>query len=700
MSDTELKEAEAFLDKGDRQAARQHLAKLLATHPDDVHALHLLSTIDMDEGLHAGARAKIKRVLELDPAHASAKYNLGVCLMNEGNASLALGYFRQALLVNPKHSGALYNVGYLLRAEGHIAEASGYFEQLVKSNPDWMSAWEAYCETLLLANRFDDALTACNVLVRNSKANAKIYRLRADANRHLGNLADAETNYISSFKIDANDPDTLINFAGTLQLLDRVDQAIPLYERVILIAAKDSRYQDRFDPALSELIRACRRQCQWQRLKVYEEQAVMRMAEPNSAIQPLLAVTLTDDARDIQSSARSAWPKSFPAPRFHKRADSSSTAKLKIGFLSENYGQNPVTHQLTELIEGHSRDRLELIGYSMGNFVVSPMRKRIRNAFDSFRELGTVSGETAATLIADNQLDLLINVLGYNAQSHLRVLCYKPAPVIANYLAMPGTMGTRLIDYIIADGTVVRTDDDAFYDEAIVRVPQSHRSINPVRELNVALKSRSDYGLSETAFVFCAFEPTEDISPKNFAARMGILKDVPNSQLWLREERFSIRANLRKEAVALGVNAERLVFVSTAQYQEQVERLKLADLYLDSWPKNSDATVSESLQVGLPVLTQTGRSFASRTSAGLLNAAQLPELITGSELEFHKTAVRLANDPAALSALTQRLRTNRAQLALFDTKRLCAHMEQAYERMVERDRLGLAPESFSIAPSG
>ena len=152
--------------------------------------------------------------------------------------------------------------------------------------------------------------------------------------------------------------------------------------------------------------------------------------------------------------------------------------------------------------------------------------------------------------------------------------------------------------------------------------------------------------------------------------------------------------------MALGVNAERLVFVSTAQYQEQVERLKLADLYLDSWPKNSDATVSESLQVGLPVLTQTGRSFASRTSAGLLNAAQLPELITGSELEFHKTAVRLANDPAALSALTQRLRTNRAQLALFDTKRLCAHMEQAYERMVERDRLGLAPESFSIAPSG
>ena len=693
MSDALLKQAEAHLERGDRLAARGLIAQQIVTNPGDVHALHLLSSIDMEEGHFDLAREKIEKVLALDPSHAPAAYNLGVCLMNEGDNTRALETFRQTIQINPGHSGALYNVAYLLRLSGHLGEASAHFEKLVKQNPGWVSAWEAFCETLIAENRLEDALSACDELVRQSKANARIYRLRADAFRRLGRLAEAESSYLSSFKIDSADPDTLHNLAGTLQLLDRANEAIPVYERVLVIAGSDSRFTSRFDPALGELILACRSQCQWQRLEVYEAQAMLRVNDEKGAITPFVTALLTDNPKTLQASAQRTWSGEMRAPTANPVPNRS---RLKIGYILDNFGEHPATYQLAELIEGRDKTRFEFVAYNTGDIALSDTSLRVKKTFDAFRSMRRSSDEQIAGIIASDQLDLLINGMGYGRHARLNALRSKPVPLIANYLAFPGTLGTKLFDYIIADGTVIKAGEETYFDESIIRLPDAYRTVCANRRLAQPSKTRADYGLQHDAFVYCAFGSTTAISQKRFDALMGILKDAPNSQLWLSEDKFSVRANLRKEATARGISGERLVFAAMVSGEEHTQRQLHADLFLDTWPLGGESEVHDALSVGLPVLTRMGDSFASRVGAGLVGAAGLPELIASDDNAFHRLAVRLANEPAELTALRARLQDSRTNSAVFSTQRLRLHLEHAFEYMIERHRSGKEPESYSV----
>jgi predicted O-linked N-acetylglucosamine transferase (SPINDLY family) len=80
----------------------------------------------------------------------------------------------------------------------------------------------------------------------------------------------------------------------------------------------------------------------------------------------------------------------------------------------------------------------------------------------------------------------------------------------------------------------------------------------------------------------------------------------------------------------------------------------------------------------------------------MLCAVGLPELITGSLADYEVLALHLAQTPAVLSALRQRLGRNRATCSLFDTDGFARHIETAFTRMWERTQRGEGPSSFSV----
>ena len=126
---------------------------------------------------------------------------------------------------------------------------------------------------------------------------------------------------------------------------------------------------------------------------------------------------------------------------------------------------------------------------------------------------------------------------------------------------------------------------------------------------------------------------------------MRILGRVEGSVLWLLEENPWAVENLRAEAARRGIAPQRLVFASSLTVDEHLARHRLADLFLDTLPYNAHTTASDALWAGLPVLTRTGETFASRVAASLLRAIGLPELITSTESEFEELAVELAHNP-------------------------------------------------------
>jgi Tfp pilus assembly protein PilF len=125
MSETDLKSAEALIARGEHLEARAALARALSADPGNVHAQHLLSTIDMDEGQYDAARLKIEQLLEGHPDMAPAIYNLGVCLMQTQRFSDAATQFERTLVLDPTHSGAMYNMSLgFIRRIGNLDEAA------------------------------------------------------------------------------------------------------------------------------------------------------------------------------------------------------------------------------------------------------------------------------------------------------------------------------------------------------------------------------------------------------------------------------------------------------------------------------------------------------------------------------------------------------------------------------------------------
>ena len=180
---------------------------------------------------------------------------------------------------------------------------------------------------------------------------------------------------------------------------------------------------------------------------------------------------------------------------------------------------------------------------------------------------------------------------------------------------------------------------------------------------------------------------------------MRILKQVEDSVLWLLEDNATAASNLRKEAVARGINSDRLIFAKRMPSPEHLARHRLADLFLDTLPYNAHATATDALWVGLPVLTCLGETFAGRVAASLLNAIRLPELITTTLEAYEHMAIDLATHPEKLAIIKRKLAENRLTTPLFDTKLFTKHIEAAYTAMYERHKAGLAPDHIIIPES-
>ena len=167
--------------------------------------------------------------------------------------------------------------------------------------------------------------------------------------------------------------------------------------------------------------------------------------------------------------------------------------------------------------------------------------------------------------------------------------------------------------------------------------------------------------------------------------------------LWLPKSNKTAIQNLKHEAVKYGIDESRLIFASRLELKEDhLKRIQSADLFLDTLPFNAHTTASDALRVGLPVLTCIGESFTSRVAASLLNAVNLPELITTSQEEYEALAIELAKNPGKLKNIKDKLNSNLPTAPLFNTPLFTKHIESAYKTMYERYHKGFEAENIYV----
>jgi predicted O-linked N-acetylglucosamine transferase (SPINDLY family) len=442
--------------------------------------------------------------------------------------------------------------------------------------------------------------------------------------------------------------------------------------------------------AVQHLIALRQRQCEWPAVLPSERVELRALI---AGLSPLSAAALTDDPL-LQLAIAHHYNRrdvGDPLEIVAKRAPvTAPSGPLRVGYLSSDLREHAVGYLMTEVFGLHQRERVETFAYYCGPEASDPLHQHFKSTADHFTSITKLDDTTAARRIANDGVQILVDLNGYTRDARLKLVAQRPAPVIVNWLGFPGTMASPYHHYLIADEFIVPPSHELYYTEKVLRLPCYQPSLR-TRSVAQHTPTRADVGLPEGATVFCCFNGVHKIHPFTFERWLAILARVPGSVLWLLGSNEATNERLRSYAAERGIEKERLVFAQKLANPFHLARYALADLFLDTAPYGAHTTASDALWTGVPMLTLSGRSFASRVCGSLVRAAGIPELICESAEQFVETAVRLGNDRAALTQVRQRLQANRDSCTLFDMPGLVRHLEVLYAQMWQAHQTGRLP---------
>lgn len=373
--------------------------------------------------------------------------------------------------------------------------------------------------------------------------------------------------------------------------------------------------------------------------------------------------------------------------------------KLRIGYISDEFGHYIVMQVIEQVLRHHDRERFDFRFFCYTGKHARRYQDQwpdwMRQAVIPIRDM---SDEAAAKAIADERIDILVDLKGHTQGARQNVMRLTDAPVTATYIGYPGTVAGADIDYIISDRIVTPDSSKPHYAEKLCRLPEVQMPNRPFDARQITTQSRRDWGLPDDRFVFASFNGMNKMTPRVMDLWCRILRDAPDAVFWLlcSDEDFT-RRNLLTEFRRQGIDETRIIPTGkVAAIEDYLGRARLADLALDMLPYNGHSTTADLLRAGLPVLTVKGTAYQSRVSWSLLRACGIEELAADDDDGYCAIASRFANNPASLSPIRARLEASRAQSPIFNPERMARHIESAFELMAERARLGLAPDHIDV----
>lgn len=521
---------------------------------------------------------------------------------------------------------------------------------------DLNAAEEAYRQAVVLVPAFSHPRLNLGLL----------YERRGEIDRAI-----AEWKWVAdNFPIDHPESRSMVVLA--LNHLGRVWEMKKQYGDALAALTRSLTIEGNQPDALHHWVYLREKQCAW---PIYIDVPGVSKELMQKSTSALAMLNLSDDPA-AQLAAAQRFVEKKVISNVPKLADPAGYGhrKIRVGYLSSDFCLHPVSMLTVELLELHDREKFEVYGYCWSPEDGSGMRARMIKAMDQFHRINQLSDEAAARLIREHEIDILFDLQGQTSGARANLLAYRPAPVQITYLGLPATTGLPSIDYVIADRFLIPEDYAPFYSEKPLYMPDIYQ-VSDRQRMSAPLPSRESCGLPAEGFVFCSFNNNFKITPQMFDVWMRILKRVPGSVFWLLADNTWAQDNLRREALVRGVDPARLIFAGRVAPENYLARYGIADLFLDSFPFNAGTTANDALWMALPIVTCSGRSFASRMAGALLTAAGMSELITDNLADYEEKVVALASQPEQVAALRRRLETVRSDGVLFDTPRFVRNLE-------------------------
>jgi protein O-GlcNAc transferase len=606
----------------------------------------------MGRGMFDAAASICRELLERDPRQAAVWAYLGAIAMQAKEFGEAATAFRHAVDINAADANSWHHLSIALHEQGQFTEAEQCSQQALAINASQAAFWIHLGNVQFACKCFDRAASAYQQAVKLDPFNPTAWNGLGAAEHVRERPAEAKAAYESSLALDPRQVETLLKMAVLLERQGSLCEAETYTRRALSI---DPQRAD----AWSLVGRVELSLCQQPEAANAFRRALALRPDPDAHSQLLHCLQYSADItpqallvahREWDAAYAKIRPPSCP----NKRQRRASGQPLRIGFVSADFGINPIGFLALPVLE-----HLDKAACSIACYFDRPredaLTSRFRASSDVWRVTHDLSRDELARQIREDEIDVLVDLMGHLG-NRLVVFASKPAPVQVTWLGYVGTTGLAAIDFLLADRFHVQPGEEAAYAETVLRMPSGYACYGPP---DYAPDVAPLPALSSDHFTFGCFNNPAKYSAKALDAFCEVLRRVPRAQLLLKYgglQEAASQNRWRSEFSRRGVEPERILLEGWSPHHELLTGYHRVDLALDTQPYSGGLTTCEALWMGVPVITCPGLTFAGRHSTSHLTTAGYQAFVARNIGEYVELAAGWPNRLDELSAIRSTMR--------------------------------------------
>lgn len=468
-----LKEARIF----DRAVAAYLRALNLSPSHAVVHGN--LACVYYEQGLVDLAVDTYKRAIELQPHFPDAYCNLANALKEKGKVDEAEECYNKALTLCPTHADSLNNLANIKREQGLIEDAISLYTKALQVFPEFAAAHSNLASVLQQQGKLQEALIHYKDAIRISPTFADAYSNMGNTLKEMQDVQGAIQCYTRAIQINPGFADAHSNLASVHKDSGSIPAAIQSYRTAL-------KLKPDFPDAYCNLAHCLQIICDW---KDYEErmrklvatvgEQLIKNRLPSVHPHHSMLYPLTHDYRKAIAARHGALCMDkinvfHKAPYTYPKDLRSSGGKLRIGYVSSDFGNHPTSHLMQSIPGVHNRSEVEVFCYALSPDDGTNFRKKVSSEVDYFVDLSQIpcNGKAADRINRDG-IHVLLNMNGYTKGARNEIFALRPAPIQAMWLGYPGTSGAKFMDYIVTDAITSPIELENQYCEKLAYMPHT-----------------------------------------------------------------------------------------------------------------------------------------------------------------------------------------------------------------------------------
>ncbi|WP_167546780.1 O-linked N-acetylglucosamine transferase, SPINDLY family protein [Stieleria maiorica] len=650
---------------GDARRAHQMLHQVIEADPENSETRNNLGVFLLESGHLEQAEQQFQRAIRIDPQSEQAAMNLANCWVRQNRLHDAEQVYHDLVQRNPGNLDVLGNLGECYRRQCKWEESLELLQRVVHCRPGDVVSKLTLARTLVNLGRLPEAAERFEQLVIEFPDNAKAHHYLGTVLLSLRDVARAKTEIRRALELDPTDAHALCSLGFVYIESDRRREAAECFAEAVKRDPRMSSahgcllYLMSGDPEISPE-------------QLFEEH--IRWGERHGNVQPIRRHTNRPDRE----------------------------RKLRIGYASADFREHAVTAFFEPLLRLRDRSMFEVYCYYESG-VGDNVTERLKSLADHWRVTLGYSDQQVAQQIADDQIDILVDLAGHTSGNRLPAFATKPAPIQISWLGYPNTTGLQAIDYCLTCDVQNPIGEPTLHTEELIRIPGGSFCFAPPKNApDVSSLPAAGKGYVTLGSLHRPFK----ISSTTHDLWAAALKACPNSKLLAFNTRFNepLKAELISALAQRGISESRIEVRSTYRGDSYLETYHEIDIGLDATPWAGGTTTMEALWMGIPVIGFYGNNRPSRGTAGIVHHLGKPEWIARTTDQYASLVGSLAGDLESLAEIRRSLRELTRQ-TIADQQRFVTELQNAYRQVWQRwcveqsvSGVTLLPKTMSASP--